>query len=126
VLCGLVDHVTQHLRRYDKVFRYGGDEFVLPLPATDLQQAEHLVERIRAGIAEVPFVVAAQPIHATASFGVAALDSEISVEESIDRADRPLLQAKTTGRNRVVSWDPGIVSGTILAWRPEGTPGPDV
>jgi diguanylate cyclase (GGDEF)-like protein len=124
VLCGLVGYVTQHLRRYDKVFRYGGDEFLLPLPGTDLQQAEHLVERLRAGIAEVPFVVAADghPIHATASFGIAALDPDISVEESIDRADRALLQAKTTGRNRVVSWDPGIATGTILAWRPEGAP----
>ena len=126
VLCGLVEYVTRHLRRYDKIFRYGGDEFLLPLPATDLQQAEHLAERIRAGIADVPFVVSAdgQPIHATASFGIAALDPDISVEESIDRADRALLQAKTTGRNRVVTWDPGISTGTMLAWRPEGTPEP--
>ncbi|HXW10833.1 MAG TPA: diguanylate cyclase [Steroidobacteraceae bacterium] len=126
VLQGLVSYLAQHLRRYDKVFRYGGDEFLLPLPATDLQQAEHLVERIRAGIAEVPFVVSAdgRPIHATASFGIAALDPDISVDESIDRADRALLQAKTSGRNRVVSWDPGIATGTILAWRREGTPEP--
>jgi len=53
-----------------------------------------------------------------------ALDPDISVEESIDRADRALLQAKTTGRNRVVTWDPGISTGTILAWRHDGTPEP--
>jgi diguanylate cyclase len=127
VLRGLVDYLAQHLRKYDKVFRYGGDEFLLPLPATSLQQAEHLVERIRAGIADVPFVMSAdgQPIHATASFGIAALDPDISVEESIDRADRALLLAKSAGRNRVVSWEPGLATGTMLAWRSEGTSEPD-
>ena len=122
VLASIVQYVTQHLRPYDKVFRYGGDEFLLVLPATGLPQAEHLVERIRTGISEEHFVVpaAAPPIQATASFGLALLDPEISVEESIDRADRALLLAKTSGRNRVVSWDPGIVTGTMLAWRATG------
>ncbi|HET7201775.1 MAG TPA: diguanylate cyclase [Steroidobacteraceae bacterium] len=118
VLAGMIDYVTQHLRPYDKVYRYGGDEFLVSLPAIDLKQAEHLVDRIRAGIGKVPFVVSAagEPIHATASFGIALLDPEISVEESIDRADRALLLAKTSGRDRAVSWDPGITTGTMLAW----------
>ncbi len=118
VLAGMIDYVTQHLRAYDKVYRYGGDEFLVSLPATDLKQAEHLVDRVRAGIGNVAYVVAAdgQPIHATASFGIASLDPDISVEESIDRADRALLLAKTSGRNRAVSWDPGITTGTMLSW----------
>lgn len=122
VLAGMVEYVTRHLRPYDKVFRYGGDEFLLVLPATSLPQAEHLVERIRSGMGEQPFVVpaAAPPIQATASFGIALLDPDISVEESIDRADRALLLAKTSGRNRIVSWDPGVATGTMLAWRPDG------
>jgi diguanylate cyclase len=121
VLAGMIEYATQHLRPYDKVFRYGGDEFLLSLPATDLKQAEHLVERIRAGIGGVPFVVSAEgePIHATASFGIALLDPDISVEESIDRADRALLLAKSSGRSCAVSWDPGIATGTMLAWRRE-------
>jgi diguanylate cyclase (GGDEF)-like protein len=125
VLEGMIDYVTQNLRPYDKVYRYGGDEFLLSLPAIDLQQAEQLIARIRDGIGEVPFVVAAdgRPIHATASFGIASLDPDISVEESIDRADRALLQAKTLGRNRAVVWEPGIATGTMLAWRSEGETG---
>jgi diguanylate cyclase len=124
VLRGLIDYVTQHLRKYDKVFRYGGDEFLLVLPATDLEQAQHLVERIRAGIEDVPLVLAqdGQQIRATVSFGVAMLDHDLSAEQSIDRADRALLLAKSSGRNRVIGWEPGIVTGTMLAWRPDGTP----
>jgi diguanylate cyclase len=119
VLAGMIGYLTQHLRPYDKVYRYGGDEFLVSLPAIDLKQAEHLVERVRAGIHHVPFVVSAdgEPIHATASFGIALLDPDISVEESIDRADRALLLAKTSGRNRAVTWDPSITTGTMLPWR---------
>jgi diguanylate cyclase len=124
VLRGLIEYVTQHLRKYDKVFRYGGDEFLLVLPATDFEQAQRLVERIRAGIEDVPLVLATdgREIRATVSFGVALLDQDISVEQSIDRADRALLLAKSSGRNRVVGWEPGIATGTMLAWRPDGTP----
>jgi len=118
VLAGAVHYVTGHLRPYDKVFRYGGDEFLISLPGIDLPDAQHLVERIREGFGRVPFVVSAdgRPIHATASFGLALLDPDISIEESIDRADRALLMAKTGGRDRVVTWDPGITTGTMLKW----------
>jgi diguanylate cyclase len=122
VLARMIEHLAGHLRPYDKVYRYGGDEFVVSLPATDLAHAERLIERIRASLAQVPLVVAADgsPIHATASFGIALLAPDISVEESIDRADRALLLAKTLGRNRAISWDPAIVTGRALSSTPEG------
>jgi len=118
ILGGAVRHVTEHLRPYDKVFRYGGDEFLIVLPGTDLPTAEHLIERIREGFGRVPFVISAdgRPIHATASFGLALLDRDVSVEESIDRADRALLSAKADGRNRIASWDPAVATGTMLKW----------
>jgi diguanylate cyclase len=122
VLAGAVRYVTGHLRPYDKVFRYGGDEFLITLPGTDMPDAIHLVQRICEGFGRVPFVVGADgsPIHATASFGLAQLDADASVEESIDRADKALLLAKSTGRDRVVSWNPAITTGTILAWTAGG------
>ena len=118
ILAGAVDYVTGHLRPYDKVFRYGGDEFLISLPGIDLVNAKHLIERVRDGFGQVPFVVSERgsPINATASFGLALLEPTISVEESIDRADRALLLAKAAGRDRVVSWNPSIVTGTMLRW----------
>jgi diguanylate cyclase (GGDEF)-like protein len=120
ILTGAIEHVMQHLRPYDKVFRYGGDEFLLLLPGTELADAEHLIERIRQGFGKVPFVVSADghPIHATASFGLAPLDPDLVVEESIDRADKAVLLAKATGRDRACSWNPSVSTGTVLKWDP--------
>ncbi len=53
-------------------------------------------------------------VRATASFGLALLDPEVSVLESIDRADQALLLAKAAGRNRVISWDPSVTTGARL------------
>jgi diguanylate cyclase len=121
ILAGAVEYVVGHLRPYDKVFRYGGDEFLISLPGTDLRDAEHLIERVREGFGRVPFVVSGKgcPIHATASFGLALLDPAVCVEESIERADRALLTAKKDGRDRVVNWDPSLATGTMLKWTPE-------
>jgi len=124
ILAGAVQYVTGHLRSYDKVFRYGGDEFLISLPGTDLPNAQHLIERVRAGLGREPFVVGADghAIRATASFGLALLEPDISVEESVDRADKALLSAKMAGRDRAVSWEPGITTGTILKWVPDEDP----
>lgn len=118
VLAGVVQFALHHLRPYDKVFRYGGDEFVITLPGTHVAEALRLVERIRDGLARLPFVTTAtgQEIHATVSLGVAPLDADARVEQSIDRADKALLHAKSAGRNRVVGWEPAINTGAPLTW----------
>ena len=106
VLAGAARYVAAHLRTYDRVFRYGGDEFLMLLPGTDPEGA-HLVDRLRAGLAGVTLgtTPAGAPIRVTASFGVTPLGADLTVEECIDRADKALLLAKAAGRNRVVCWD---------------------
>jgi diguanylate cyclase len=118
VLAGMVRYAAQHLRPYDKVFRYGGDEFLISLPGTDLAAGQAVIEHIRNGLASTPIVVSpgGNRIRATASFGVALLQPDISVEESIDRADKALFLAKTAGRNRAISWDPAVTTTTMLQW----------
>jgi len=116
VLAGVVRHVTEHLRPYDKVFRYGGDEFLISLPGADLEVGLKVIGHIRERIAEATLVASpgGPSIATTASFGLALLEPDISVEESIDRADKALLVAKAAGRNRVCSWDPAVTTSTLL------------
>jgi diguanylate cyclase len=116
VLASVVQHVTEHLRPYDKVFRYGGDEFLISLPGADLDVGLKVIGHIREQIAEATIVASpgGPSVTTTASFGLALLEPDISVEESIDRADKALLVAKAAGRNRVCSWDPAVTTSTLL------------
>jgi diguanylate cyclase (GGDEF)-like protein len=115
-LIGAVRYVTEHLRPCDKVFRYGGDEFLISLPGADLAVGQAVIARVREGLASRLLVVGPGGIalHVTASFGLALLDPDISVMESIDRADQALLLAKAAGRNRIISWDPSVTTGREL------------
>lgn len=110
VLTGAARCVAEHLRPYDKLFRYGGDEFLILLPAVKLAAGRRVIERIRFKLAAMPLTVgtAGATMHVSGSFGLATLDPEVTVEESIDRGDTALLLAKSSGRNRVVVWDPAI------------------
>ena len=117
VLTGAVRHVTGHLRAYDRLFRYGGDEFLLLLPGVHIEVAHRLVDRLRAGLARSVFASteAGLPIRATASFGITPLEPDLTAEESVDRADKALLVAKAAGRNRVIRWDPTVTTARLEA-----------
>ena len=116
VLSGAVRYLVRHLRPYDKVFRYGGDEFLIVLPGADLAIAQSVIRRVREGLARRRLASGADgvPIRVTASFGLAPLDPETAVEDSVERADQALLLAKTAGRNRAISWDSSVTTGTRL------------
>lgn len=86
----------------DSVVRYGGEEFLLVLPQTDLAGAQTLAERIRAAFADAPGAT----VKATASFGIASVPAQAPVlpassEALIGAADAQLYAAKRGGRNRV-------------------------
>jgi diguanylate cyclase len=116
VLAGAVRFLTRRLRPYDKVFRYVGDEFLISMPGTDLEIGQTVIKRVREGLATQRLVggPGATALQVTASFGLALLDPGASLEESIERADQALLLAKTAGRNRAISWDPNVITGTRL------------
>lgn len=105
VLRHVTQFVTERLRKYDSMFRYGGEEFLLCLPTASEQEAMHIIERIRSELAASPVPIGQQgDIQITASFGIASIDHGHSLDESITLADQALMVAKTTGRNRVYLW----------------------
>lgn len=89
-------------RRGDVEARWGGEEFILLLPETDLAQATVLAERLRRQITLIRLRAPSGEITITASFGVAQRSAETSLEALIDEADAMLYRAKQQGRNRVV------------------------
>ncbi len=97
--------VTSVLRKYDSIYRYGGEEFLICLPGTPLNEATLVVERIRAGLECLPIrLPSGATLFVTASFGVAEMNPRLPVEESIASADMAMIRAKEEGRNRVVIW----------------------
>lgn len=108
VLVACARYVMQHIRPYDKIFRYGGEEFVLTLQNTSPEVALGVVCNLREGLAKMPVHYNDMLIGVTASFGVAPLDPDCSVEQSLDHADQALYAAKSAGRNRAHLWNPTV------------------
>lgn len=86
------------LRTNDLVGRWGGEEFLILCPETDLPAAAGLAERLRINFAEHSFPVIG---HQTASFGVTSCLAEEAPNQLLSRVDGALYRAKTKGRNRV-------------------------
>ena len=112
VLTEFAHFVMAHLRPYDRVFRYGGEEFLIYLADTDVETGHAIIDRLRNELASLPVKANGNvAFHVTASFGLALLDSDLAVERSIDRADKALYVAKDKGRNQVVDWDASMDEG---------------
>jgi diguanylate cyclase len=96
------------VRPYDEVYRYGGEEFLLCLPGTDLDGGVLVAERIRKGIAALTITADdGRPIPVTATIGLSAIHPDHSVEDTIEQADKALYDGKRNGRNRVVVYGEG-------------------
>ncbi|MDE2368705.1 MAG: GGDEF domain-containing protein [Burkholderiales bacterium] len=105
VLVLVADRLAASLRASDRVGRYGGEEFLLVLPATTMAQAAALAERLRGQLEALRALPAGEPA-VTASIGVAAWRDDENVGALLRRADQALYRAKDAGRNRVVAEAP--------------------
>ena len=102
LLVATANVLRKSVRDQDVIARWGGEEFILLLPETDLPEAAGLAERLRAAIAGTRLNCDGAEIGVTASFGVAQRGAnQRSLDALISTADDYLYQAKDLGRNRV-------------------------
>ncbi|WGQ95807.1 PleD family two-component system response regulator [Rickettsia rickettsii] len=92
------------LRVTDLIARFGGEEFTILLTDIDISKAIETAERVRVKIEYMNFHIEDQiePLKTTISIGVTKYKKEESIESFIERADKAMYEAKTTGKNKVV------------------------
>ncbi|MBO6937313.1 MAG: diguanylate cyclase [Deltaproteobacteria bacterium] len=100
VLKELAQLVKGRLRPDDVLGRYGGEEFCVVLPETDLQGGASIAEELRVLVQDHSFVFEQERINVTVSLGVAILQDDNDVTSFIKNADERLYAAKRDGRNR--------------------------
>jgi len=107
VLHGIAQTCMKNLRTDDVLGRFGGEEFVILLPETKLEDAKFIAERLRLLIEKTPINTDIGLIHTTISIGVAikGKTSRLTIDQLLSRADRAMYSAKQAGRNRVIIWD---------------------
>ena len=117
VLCAIAKRMTNGLRKSDIAGRYGGEEFAMVLPETDVGAATTIVaERMRESVCGRPVDTAEGPLMVTVSIGVAGVDQgKENLLDALTRADQGLYAAKRSGRNRVVAWSAELASATTPA-----------
>lgn len=100
VLRSVARQLAEHARSVDFVARFGGEEFVVILPSTTLEQGHQAADKLRRIIDEVIFKHGERQVPVTVSAGVAELTAGDSPDTLLKRADEALYRAKRNGRNR--------------------------
>lgn len=106
-LRNVAETMSRQLRQGDKIYRYGGEEFLIVLPEQSLADAKRVAERICGAVERRALHTIAGSGVVTMSAGVAELTRSLdkTVHGWLERADSALYRAKANGRNRVESWD---------------------
>jgi len=98
VLIKIAHTLLRTLRDIDVICRWGGEEFLVLLPSTDLNEANQLAQKVRINIENLDIEIVGK---ITASFGVSQVKEGEMMEDAVDRADKSLYLAKDSGRNCV-------------------------
>ena len=102
VLQTFADILKRSIREIDYAARFGGEEFVILLNNTDIEQARTIAERIRSSLEDYNFNDLAPALNVTVSMGLANFRQYHSIQETLMSADNRMYKAKQAGRNRVV------------------------
>ena len=98
VIINISNILSKYTRKTDHVGRWGGEEFIIICPKTDLKEASNLAEKLRDKIAKYQFDKVGNK---TASFGVVSYKEDDTLIELLSRADDAMYLAKSKGKNRV-------------------------
>ncbi len=101
VLAGVGHELLRHVREFDTVGRWGGEEFIFVLPGTGTPDAMGFAERLRSAVEGCSFECGSHTHRVTASFGVADGTGDGMSHRVVRRADDAMYDAKEAGRNRV-------------------------
>jgi len=93
--------LLDQLRKTDVLGRYGGDEFIVLLPETDIATGIKIARRLNRAFEEVPIQIGVQSVRITISQGVAQATQEDDLNSVLKKADDFLYEAKAAGRNRI-------------------------
>jgi two-component system cell cycle response regulator len=106
VLREFAGRIGANVRGIDLACRYGGEEFVVVMPDTDISFAYMVAERLRKSVEATPFSISREPgkLNVTISIGIASSEGDGDTAEALlHRSDQALYRAKRDGRNRVVA-----------------------
>ena len=104
VLRAVANAITGTVREIDKVFRMGGEEFMILLPGSDARMAGATAERIRRAVQEQQIRAGTNILRVTISLGTAVADGNLDATALLKQADIALYRAKAGGRNAVVMY----------------------
>jgi diguanylate cyclase (GGDEF)-like protein len=112
----IASRTRNRLRRYDQCGRYGGDEMLVILPDTHLDEARGVAENLRSSINCRPLSIDGRLLDATLSLGIAQLAPGETPEQLLERADAALYASKAAGRDRVSGHVPGTITQELKAY----------
>ncbi|PKG99969.1 GGDEF domain-containing protein [Paraglaciecola sp. MB-3u-78] len=101
----IAKHIRQYLPKEDFVARWGGEEFVMLLPNSSLEEAFAKVEIMRKKVSALPYKFKEQRVTVTLSCGLCQITQESPLEEAFEIADSFLFKAKDAGRNQTIFKD---------------------
>lgn len=113
ILVEIAARCKNTLRNVDVISRHGGEEFLVLLLESNLRAAQKIANRVQSVIKDYPFQTDAGPISITISIGVAEFNEQVNgLNTLIHNADMALYKAKSSGRNRVVVFQPEVDSSS--------------
>jgi diguanylate cyclase (GGDEF)-like protein len=110
VLCAVADRMRERVRRQDVVGRWGGEEFLVLLPDTDLEGAVAAAENLRRAVASTECRWAGANLRVTVTIGVSEFQADMDADACLRVADDRLYAGKAAGKNRVVGAGEGALA----------------